>query len=291
MSLGTSARWTIALVVALPLFSVAAAAPEEEYEIGPSDLLRVVVLGQPEMSGELTVEPDGLLSFPLLGKVKASGMTPDGLKKKLEQLLGDGFLKRPQVSVIVREYRSQRVFVTGEIQRSGPYTLKGDRSLFGLLADIGNLGSDVGREVVVTRAPRAPAPPLLAEQLPESLQGRGDAAPEALPTPEVIRVNLQEFQSSASGRNLILRSGDTITIPRAAQIYVSGYVARPGAQRFYEGMTVLQALNLAGGVTERGASGRVKVVRIVNGKKIEEKAQVTDLVQAEDMLVVPERLF
>jgi len=267
------------------------AAPEAEYEIGPSDVLRIVVLGQPEMSGDFTVEPDGILNFPLLAKVKVSEMTPTEVEKKLTAMLQDGYLKKPQISVLVKEYRSQRVFVTGAVQRSGPYALKGDRSLFGLLADMGSLGADVGKEVIVTRAPRKPSPPRLAEMMPEGVPDRGDPPPQPVPTPEVIRVSLQELDSSNAGKSLILRAGDTITIPQAPQVYISGHVARPGPYRYVEGMTILQVVNLAGGVTERGSSGRLKAVRVVDGKKTEAKVELTDPVQPEDMIVVPERFF
>ena len=263
----------------------------EEYEIGASDVLRIVVLGQPEMSGDFSVETDGLLSFPLLGKVKASEMSARDLEKKLIALLSDGYLKRPQVSVLVKEYRSQRVFVTGAIDRPGPYALKSDRSLFALLADLGNLSPDAGREVTVTRSPRRPSAPRMAELPPEQVFVRSDPPVEAVPTPEVIHVNLQDLQSASSDKNLVLRAGDTVMVPRAPQIYVSGHVVRPGPYRYVEGSTVLQMLNQAGGVTDRGSSGRVKIVRIVDGKKVETKANPTDIVQPEDMLVVPERFF
>jgi len=264
---------------------------DQDYEVGPSDLLRIVVLGQPEMSGDFTVEADGLLNFPLLGTFKASEMTAKGLEKKLTALLADGYLRRPQVSVIVKEYRSQRVFVTGEVQRGGPIALKGDRSLFGLLAEIGGLGSDLDREIIVTRAPRSPTQARLAEMLPEAALGRGDPPPQPVSAPEVIRVSLRDLQSSAVGKNLILRSGDTIRVPPVPKVYVSGHVARPGPYPYHEGITVLQVLNVAGGPTERGSSGRVRVMRIVDGKKVESKAQLTDVLHPEDMLVVPERLF
>ena len=268
-----------------------AGAAEEEYEIGPSDLLRVVVLGQPEMSGDFTVENDGVLTFPLLGKVKASQMTAPDLEKKLTALLADGYLRRPQVSVLVKEYRSQRVFVTGEVQRAGPYALKADRSLFGLLADIGNLSADASREVLVTRAPRKASPARLAESLPQGLPDRSDPPPEPVPTPEVIRISMRDLQTGGPEKNLLLRSGDTVTIPRSAQIYVSGHVARPGPYRYVEGTTIMQVVNQAGGVTDRGALGRARIVRIIDGKKAETKAELTDVVQPEDMIVVPERLF
>jgi polysaccharide export outer membrane protein len=282
---------SLVVVVALLCWPPVAAGQVDDYEIGPSDLLRIVVLGQTELSGEFSVETDGLMNFPLLGKVKAAGMTASDLQKKLTQLLSDGYFKRPQVSVLVKEYRSQRVFVTGEVDRAGPYALKSDRSLFALLSDLGNLNADASREVVVTRPARKPGPPRLAEVLPETVISRSDPAPEPVPTPEVIRVSLRDLQAGGSEKNIILRSGDTVTIPRAAQVYVQGHVARPGPYRYIEGTSILQLLNQAGGVTERGAAGRAKIVRIVNGKKEETKAELTDLVQPEDMVVVPERFF
>ena len=99
------------------------------------------------------------------------------------------------------------------------------------------------------------------------------------------------MQSGNPERNIALRAGDTVYFPKAAQVYVMGSVARPGPIRFQEGMTVLQALTLAGGVTERGSQGRTKVVRIVDGKKVEKKLKATEFVLPEDTLVVPERFF
>ena len=288
-----NALWPPRLVLlgAAVAFASTSSLADDTYEVGASDVLRIVVLGQPEMSGDFSVESDGRLSFPLLGTFKASEMTTKELEKKLTALLQDGYLKHPRVSVLVKEYRSQRVFVTGEVQRAGPYALKSDRSLFALLADVGNLNADAGGEVVVTRAPRKAGPPRLAETMPEAVPARSDPAPEPVPTPEVIRVGLRDLQGGSADKNLILKAGDTITVPRAAQVYVSGHVVRPGPFRYQEGMTFLQLLSQAGGTTERGSSGRIKVLRIVDGKQVETKVQLTDVVQPEDMLVVPERFF
>jgi polysaccharide export outer membrane protein len=88
-----------------------------------------------------------------------------------------------------------------------------------------------------------------------------------------------------------LEAGDTVYFPKASQVYVMGSVARPGPYRYQEGMTVLQVLTLAGGVTERGSQGRAKFVRIVGGKKVEKKAKATDVVLPADTIVVPERFF
>jgi polysaccharide biosynthesis/export protein len=281
-----------------------------EYEIGPGDVLKVVVLGQAEMTGSFTVGPEGLVSFPILGKVKASETTTLEMERKLTVLLADGILKRPQVTVTVAEYGSQKVFVTGEVQRPGQYALKADRTLLALLGDVGALGPSVGHEVIVVRPPTGAAT-ATGPAVPLSLTEEPGAPAAGAPAPtepaaqssgipglpfvatgsEVFHISLLELQSGNPEKNITLRAGDTVYFPKAAQVYVMGSVARPGPCRYQEGMTVLQALTLAGGATERGSAGRTKVVRIVGGKKVERKVKATDLVLPEDTLVVPERFF
>jgi len=320
-----AAGWALAGMALL-----GSALPAAEYEIGPGDVLKIVVLGQTDMSGTFPVDADGMLTFPVLGKLKASEHSTLEFERKLTTLLADGILKRPQVTVSVAEYGSQKVFVAGEVQRPGQYALKADRSLLALLGDIGALGANAGHEVIVVRPPPATAPatpggpPTLGVAVPpddavlfpadaqaaraaEKASAPAEAStpgPTATPTPsgipglpfvapgsEVFHVSLLELQSGNPEKNIALKAGDTVFFPRAAQVYVMGSVARPGPYRFQEGMTVLQALTLAGGATDRGSAGRTKVVRIVNGKKVELKPKPTELVLPEDTLVVPERFF
>jgi polysaccharide export outer membrane protein len=299
--------------------SIPTLAPAADYEIGPGDVLKVVVLGQAEMTGSFTVGPDGLVGFPILGKVKASENTTLELERKLTILLADGILKRPQVTVTVGEYGSQKVFVTGEVLRPGQYPLKSDRTLLALLGDVGGLGPNAGHEVIVVRPPAGgssvsgPAVPLSLTDAPEPgsapasttlppettpASAGADAAPSGIPGlpflapgSEVFHISLLELQSGNPERNIALRAGDTVYFPKAAQVYVMGSVARPGSYRYQEGMTVMQALTLAGGATDRGSGGRTKVIRIVDGKRIERKAKPTEIVLPEDTLVVPERFF
>jgi polysaccharide export outer membrane protein len=264
----------------------AGAQPEDAYAIGPGDVLRVTVLGQAEMSGEFPVDPDGRLSFPILGKLQAAGMSAQELERSLSAQLADGYLKKPQVSVSVHEYKSRRVFVTGEVQKPGPYPLKADRTLRALLAEVGALTSSGGHEVVVIRPSPAGAGAFPATVPPEGVDpaGAGDGA-------QVFRVSLRQLQAGGPDANLQLEAGDTVYFPRAAQLYISGHVARPGPYRFQEGTTVLQALTLAGGITERGSNKRIKIVRTVDGRRTELRARLSDPVQPEDTIVVPERFF
>lgn len=276
------------IACALGLLAVPAHA-QEPYEIGPGDLLQIVVVGQQELTGEFKVDQDGMLVLPVLGKVKAAELAPSALQKKLTTLLADGYLRRPQVSVQVKEYQSQRVYVAGELQKPGPYPLKGDRTLLTLIGEVGGLTSSVGHEVIVVRPPEGGAPP--GDVAPLEAPPSGARLPGEVAGSQVFRLNLRELMSGNPAGNLELQAGDTVYFPRAAQAYVSGHVARPGAVRYDEGMTVFQAINEAGGATERGSLGKVKIVRLVDGQRKEFKAKLSDLVQPGDNIVVPERFF
>jgi polysaccharide export outer membrane protein len=283
-----SGQWAAVSRVLAVFAFVLAAGPlraQDAYRIGPRDVLRVIVLGQAEMSGEFPVDGDGDMTFPILGKVPAAGSTTAELEAELTRRLADGYLKRPQVSVAVEEFRSHQVFVTGEVDKPGAYALKADRSLRALLGEVGSLGPNAGHALVVIR-PHTPAAAGATEAPGEPVDASAGAA-EA----EVFRVSLKELQSGQPQANILLEAGDTVHVPRAAQVYVSGHVARPGPYRYQEGATVLQVLTLAGGITERASSKRIKVQRIVDGERVELKVKLEDVVQPEDTLVVPERFF
>jgi polysaccharide export outer membrane protein len=123
------------------------------------------------------------------------------------------------------------------------------------------------------------------------LEVTGPMLPEQAKDAEVIRVDLRQLESGVVSQNVVLQDGDTVVISRGEQIFLLGQVRTPGAYAIRKGTTLLQALALAGGVTERGAIGRTKVVRTVDGKKKELKLKPDDLVLAGDTIVVPERFF
>jgi polysaccharide export outer membrane protein len=255
----------------------AAARAEEPYLIGAEDVLKVVVLGQAEMSGDFAVDASGEITFPILGKIALAGQSTLAAEDRLSALLADGYLKHPNVSITVKEYRSQRVFVTGEVQKPGTYALKADHSLLALFGDVGSLGPEAGHEIVVIRPPRAAAE-------------AGPVDPANAVGAEMFHVTLEDLRSSPE-KAVELRAGDTVFVPRAARIFVTGQVGRQGSYRYEEGMSVLQAVTLAGGVTDRGSSKRIRILRSVAGKKQELKAKLSDLVAPGDTLVVPERFF
>ena len=133
--------------------SIAGAQSPDPAALRAADVIDVVVLGQPSLSSDFVIDKEGAITYPLLGRVEVGGLTPPDVAKKLQSLLGAGFIRRPEVSVRVKEYRSRPVLVIGEVARPGIFPLKGDRSLLTILAEAGGLSSNAGHEVVVARPP------------------------------------------------------------------------------------------------------------------------------------------
>ena len=101
----------------------------QEYRIGPRDILQITVWGQADLSKDYPVDQDGFVPFPLVGRVKAGGLTTKEFATRLAQLLEKDYLVNPQVLVSVREYLSQKVHVLGEAERPGLFYLTGPTTL------------------------------------------------------------------------------------------------------------------------------------------------------------------
>ena len=113
-------------------------APPADYVIGPEDVLSVVFWRDKDMSLDVTVRPDGKISLPLLNDVPAAGLTPAQLCDRLGEE-AKRFIEDPNVTVIVRQINSRRVFVTGEVFKPGPYSLIGPTTVLQMLATAGGL--------------------------------------------------------------------------------------------------------------------------------------------------------
>lgn len=256
-----------------------AVSQQPDYQVGPQDVLTITVWDQNDLSGKFTVETDGSFTFPLIGRIQAGGLTLRQIENELKKRLADGYFKNPQLTVAVDTYRSQRVFITGEVRTPGPYTLTGDMSLIEALSRAGSTTQFAGNEVVIVRAAdgKAATGPLL----PNQVEGA-----------TTIRVDLKDLQSGGLSKNVPLKDGDTIYVPLAESVFVFGQVKNPGEYPLRrKDTTVLQALSMAGGVTDRGAANRIKIMRIVSGKKTEIKVTLTDIVLPGDTVMVPERYF
>lgn len=273
--------------VPLPAPTPATARPAavQDYEIGSEDVLKVTVYGHDDLSLSVVVQSDGTFMFPLIGRVKAADLTTKELEQKLTVLLGQGYIRNPQVAVNVQEHHSKTVYVVGEVSRPGPYPLSEGRTLVEVLSRAGPMLVGAGSEVVVIRPAVAAKGPVLPPEADP--QGGTAVAGQS----EVTRIDIRRLQAGERAQNVVLQPGDTVFIPQAPKVYLSGEVRNPGAYAYAPGMTVRQAISLAGGFTEHASSGRLRVVRQSDGKATEIKVKIDDVVQPGDTLVVKESWF
>jgi polysaccharide export outer membrane protein len=270
-------RTVLAAIGFLIAAGVAAADQQPDYLLGPEDMFTITVWGPGGVSERFTVEADGTFTFPILGRVKAGGLTARQLQDELITRLRDGYFNDPKVTVVVEAYKSQRIFVVGEVKTPGTYTLTRPTTLVEALTLAGLPTPNAGPVVLLRR--RTNGEP---SQSPVTQSGADVSE---------IRVDLAGLQEGVLSNNPLLRDGDTIALPRAAPVYVFGYVGRPGEYLIGREATVRQILSLAGGVTQRGAVGRVKVLRTTGGTEHEVKVELDDRVMPGDTIVVPERFF
>ncbi len=249
-----------------------------DYVIGPQDVLSIQVFDQPDLGGKYTVDTDGTFSFPLIGRIKAGSLTLRGFERELIARLADGYFRSPQVTVAVEQYRSQRIFVMGEVRQPGPVPLTGGMTLIEALARAGSTLPTSSGEVAIVRSQQGTG-------------AGGPAEPGQAAATEVFRASVQDLQSGTLSQNIDLHDGDTIFVPKAELVYVFGEVRNPGGYSVQKTTTVLQALSLAGGVTEHGAMNRIQVMRIVKGTKVEVRVKLSDVVRPEDTIIVPQRYF
>jgi polysaccharide export outer membrane protein len=116
----------------------ATARPAEGYVIGPDDVLSIVFWKDKDLSAEVTVRPDGKVSLPLLNDVQAQGRTPEQLRDALKQA-AQAYVEDPNPTVMVKEIKSRRVFITGQVEKPGPYPLTGETTVLQLIAMAGGM--------------------------------------------------------------------------------------------------------------------------------------------------------
>jgi polysaccharide export outer membrane protein len=271
------------MLLLLALLQAAATVPPVDpatYVIGANDVLAVTVFNQAQLSGKFGVEADGTFGMPLVGRVQVGGLTIRGAEAEITKRLAAGYLNDPRVSVTVEQYRSQQVFVMGEVRQPGSVQFTGSLTLIEALARVGATTDRAGTEVVIVR-PRAGAP------------GGAPAVPPAAPgtdsQSETLTVDLLKLQEGMLSQNVALKAGDTVFVPKASTVFVSGQVKTEGEYVIRAGMTVRQAIALAGGVTDRGSTSRIQIVRRVNGANVTVNVRLEDVVQAGDTIVVRER--
>lgn len=258
-------------------------AAQEEYLLGPEDEVEIRVWDHEDLTRTVRLGLDGHVSYPFVGQIKAQGLTVVQLQRELERRLGDGYIVDPHVTVKVKEYKSRKFFVMGNVQKPGTYPLtKGITvveaiSVAGGLAGGGDGKSTAGGLAVVVRA--RPGEKREQPQLPHK------AGPQ-----EKVTVSLSAAVAGDPRHNVQINNGDTIYVPML-MFYVTGEVKKPGRYTYEEGMTVLMAVTTAGGFSDKAAPRRTHILRDQARSKEKVPVDLGDPIRPGDTIVVPESWF
>jgi polysaccharide export outer membrane protein len=225
--------------------------PYHDYKIGPEDLLEISVFEVENLNKTVRVSSQGNISLPLLGVVRVKGLTANELEKELRDLLGEKYLQDPQVSVFIKEYRSQRISVIGAVKEPRVFEVTGQRSILDMLAMAGGLKEDAGNTLFLIRPPR-----LERVASKEGRDSEGDG-------PRTFVINLEELLIRGDlSLNMSLMHGDVINVPVSDKVFVGGEVLKPGGFCLRgKKMTLSQAIVLAGGLKPQAKGSQTRIFR------------------------------
>lgn len=260
--------WRSILMLCALLAAAPAWSADNDYRMGTGDVLRITVYGQPDLATEARVGENGGITFPLIGDVKLAGITPARGETEIAQRLSKGgFILEPFVTLNVVQYRSQQISVLGRVNRPGKYTLEKVSRISDALALAGGIVIDGSDTVTLVRT--------------------RDGKPEYRDI-DVIAL----FRPGGEASNELVQDGDIINVARQPMFYIYGEVQRPGAFRLEQNMSVVQALSMGGGVTQRGTQKGIRILRRdANGAMQQLDVQLADPVKKDDVIYVKESLF
>jgi polysaccharide export outer membrane protein len=259
------------------------------YVLGPDDQIAIRALDVEEISEKpIRIDLRGNLNLPLVGRLRAAGLTAEQLEADLVARLKT-YVREPQVTVIITEFRSQPVSVLGAVTNPGVHQIQGRKSLFEILSMAGGLRQDAGNTIKITRR---------KEWGPIPLPNAKDDPSGQFSVAEVSIRSVMEAKNPQE--NILVRPYDVISVPKAELVYVIGEVARSGGFTLNEqgAISALQALSLAGGLARTAAPQRAKILRMNHGaaqrtevalnlKQILAGKAGDVLLQPDDILFVP----
>lgn len=256
-------------LLAAVLFCMAGVTFAQDYVVGEEDILKITVYDHPDLTTTSRVSGEGVIRMPLIGDVRVTGLTISQISQKLASLLADGYIVDPHVSVFVEEFKSKKTTIMGQVGKPGVYMLSGNTTFLELLSKAGGLTKDAGDKAIIKR---------------KASPGQR----ESILTLD-LRKLLEEGDTSA---DILLMDSDSIYIAKAGVFYITGEVKKPDAYKYEEGTTVIKAATMAGGFSDKASSGRIKIIRKVQGKeKIIDKAEMDEPILPDDIIVVPESFF
>jgi polysaccharide export outer membrane protein len=251
----------------LTLVSIASA---QDYIVGEGDVLQISVYEHPDLATTARIGGDGAINIPLIGQVDVKGLTLPQISQKIADLLSDGYIVDPQVNVFIQEFRSKKAFIMGEVNQPGLHVLHGTTTFLELLSVAGGLTKDAGDRAILKR--------------------KTTSSDEH---EKIIAIDLKRLiEKGDTSMDIAIMDGDSVYIKKAGVFYVTGEVKKPDSYKYEDGTTVIKAITIAGGFSDKASKGRVKIIRKVSGEeKIIGSVDMDEPVLPDDVIVVPESFF
>jgi len=246
-----------------------------DYMITPDDVLEISVYGEPDLSTSVKVSRDGTIGYPLLGNIKAGGLSTRQLERSITDLLEQDYMVNPQVKVFIKEY--SKISILGEVEKPGSYQLEENLTLTQAIALAGGFNDSADTAKV------------------KIIRSRGNGEDR------IIEVNFDDILNKKI-QDSEIRPSDKIVVEQLGRISIIGQVSRPGTYDLKKGLTVVEAIGLAGGFTPTAAQNATRVVRTEGDKKVIINIPVANItrgsddsknieLQPGDTILVPESFF
>ena len=243
-------------------FSVNAAA--QDYKIGVNDVVDISVFQQEDLSVSVRVTENGRIKLPFIGYIIVAGQTVDQAAKVIEkELQSKGIVNSPQVSVDVTEFSGRNASVLGKVHNPGEFSINSGDTIIDVISKAGGLLEDANPSITLYR---------------------GESQPRTF--------NLYSASNSEINQNSAVQSGDVILVAQAEVFYTYGEVNNASEYLLRDNMTVMQALSISGGLTNKASEKGIYIVRnSADGESETHKANLNEIVQPSDVILVKESLF
>jgi len=289
-------RCALFLVLVMPVLIPPCYGEEKPYAIGPGDILTVKIFagGTTQENLEVTVSARGTINLPFLGEVRAAGLSVTELMETTTRPLAQDYFVNPQVIIAVKEYKSQKVYITGGVDKPGLYTLEGPTTLLEIIAKAGGVTRERANVAFVMKGSMG------------NIKSDKDIE-QLVHQKKAIEVNLRELlDQRMTEKNIPVEANDVVYIQPATyadvtsyKVSVLGKVEKPGVYDFQDGLTALDACTMAGGFAKYAAPNRTVITRrdaaeqkiTINLDKVRKGETKDVLLKPGDRIYVPESWF
>ena len=258
----------------------------KDYIVGGYDVLDIIVYEEDDLSRKnVRISADGMITFPLIGRLQVAGMTTSDIEHLIARELEKGqFMLNAHVSVTVTEYKSKQFMVLGSVKKPGTFPLKAKETVLDAISKAGGIDFEQsGKQGVIVRT--------LFPNTPEQKK---------------IAIHI-DFETLLKGRNqtanLMLINNDLLYISQAEHFYIIGQVKNPGSYPLVkQEMTIVEAISIAGGFTQIASRNHTRIIRMEQGVEKVIEIKVDEITQSGrkikdiqihpgDIIVVPESFF